>query len=103
MVETKTLNFVSAVKNSNFIPSDPSLWFSLLESTFELAILKPIIESKTKYNYWIIYLSPDAIILGRDIILNPDQTDPYTHLKDYVISCGESETEEIDAYMLVSN
>lgn len=58
-------------------------------------ILKLITGSKTKYNYWIIYLSPDAVILGRDIILNSDQTDLYKHLKDSVFSCGESETEEI--------
>lgn len=69
MVETKTSDFVLAVKNPNFIPSDPSSWFSMLESIFELALLKPTTKSKTKYNYYVAHLSPDATILVRYIIL----------------------------------
>lgn len=75
MVDAKASDFVSAVKIPNFIPFDPSLWFSMLESTFELAIPKSITENKTKHNYCVAHLSPDAIILVRDIILNHDQTD----------------------------
>lgn len=87
---------ISAVKIPNFISSDPTLWFTMAESTFELASPKPITESKTKYNYCVATLPPDAAVLVRDIILDPNKTDPYQSLKDAVISrCGETKTQEI--------
>ena len=82
---------VSAVKIPIFIPSDPSLWFTMVESTFELAVPKPITESKTKYNYCVANLPPDIAMTVRDIILSPDTTDPYAKLKSEIVSrCGES-------------
>ena len=45
------MNKVCAVMIPLFMPSDPSPLFTMLESTFELAVLKSITESKTKYNY----------------------------------------------------
>lgn len=89
-------NEVSAVKIPNFISTDPQLWFSMVESTFELASPRAITESKTKYNYCVASLPPDIALLVRDIILSPDSTDPYLKLKESVISrCGESSTQEI--------
>ena len=63
---------VSAVKIPIFIPSDPSLWFTMVESTFELAVPKPITESKTNYNYCVANLPPDIAMTVRDIILSLD-------------------------------
>ena len=86
----------SAVKIPVFIPADPALWFFMCEATFDLASPKPITESKTKYNYCVSHLPPDAASLVRDIIINPDKTDPYNQLKEHIISrCGETKTQEI--------
>jgi hypothetical protein len=87
---------VSAVRIPNFIPSDPALWFTMVESTFELAVPKAISESKTKYNHCVANLPPDIAMTVRDVIISPDQTDPYGKLKQEVISrCGESKSQEI--------
>lgn len=87
---------ISAVKIPIFIPSDPSLWFTMVESTFELAVPKPITESKTKYNHCVANLPPHIAMTVRDIIISPDKTDPYHKLKSEVISrCGESTSQEI--------
>ncbi|GFY04464.1 uncharacterized protein TNCV_4415521 [Trichonephila clavipes] len=45
---------------------DPALWFGMLESTFELAVPKPITDERTKYNYCVAHLSPDAAMAVRD-------------------------------------
>ncbi|XP_055926936.1 uncharacterized protein LOC129958466 [Argiope bruennichi] len=87
---------VSAVKMPNFIPSDPSLWFTMVESTFELAIPKPITASRSKYNYSVSTLPLVIVTTVRDIILSPDITDPYSQLKSEIISrCGKSKSQEI--------
>ncbi|GBL93577.1 hypothetical protein AVEN_59754-1 [Araneus ventricosus] len=87
---------VSAVKIPIFIPSDTSLLFPMVESTFELAIPKPITESRTKYNHCVENLPPDIAMTVRDIIISPDKTDPYAKLKNGVIyRCGESKSQEI--------
>ncbi|KAF8784296.1 hypothetical protein HNY73_009994 [Argiope bruennichi] len=86
---------VSAVKMPNFIPSDPSLWFTMVESTFELAIPKPITASRSKYNYSVSTLPLVIVTTVRDIILSPDITDPYSQLKSEIISrCGKSKSQE---------
>ena len=87
---------VSTIKIPNFIVTDPQLWFSMAECTFELTSPKPIAQSKTKYNHCIVSLSPDIALLVRDFFLNPDATDSYTKLKNSVIKrCGELLTLEI--------
>lgn len=86
----------SAVIVPPFIKMDPLLWFHMLESTFELATPKPITESKTKYNYVVAHLPPDIATVVRDIIMQPDGTDPYLDLKKKVIErCSESRSHEI--------
>ncbi|GFR15394.1 uncharacterized protein TNCT_268001 [Trichonephila clavata] len=57
---------ISAVKIPAFVSSDPALWFGMLESTFELAVPKPITDIRIKYNYYVAHLSPDAAIAVRD-------------------------------------
>ncbi|GFY01378.1 uncharacterized protein TNCV_849861 [Trichonephila clavipes] len=78
------------------VSSDPALWFGMLESTFELAVPKPITDERTKYNYCVAHLSPDAAVAVRDVILSPGSINPYSKLKDEVIArCGESKSQEI--------
>ncbi|GFW24856.1 uncharacterized protein TNCV_1961211 [Trichonephila clavipes] len=57
---------ISAVKIPAFVSSDPALWFGMLELTFELAVPKPITDERTKYNYCVAHLSPDAAMAVRD-------------------------------------
>ncbi|GBM66174.1 hypothetical protein AVEN_68299-1 [Araneus ventricosus] len=93
---------VSVVKIPIFISSDPSLWFTMLESTFESAISKPITESRTKYNHCVVNIPPDIAMTVRDIIMSPDTTDPYDNLKNEVISrYGESKSQEIRRLLAV--
>ncbi|GFX19710.1 uncharacterized protein TNCV_2076181 [Trichonephila clavipes] len=73
---------ISAVKIPAFVSSNPVLWFEMLESTFELAVPKPITDERTLYKYCVAHLSPDAVIAVRDVILSPGSTNPYSKLKD---------------------
>ncbi|GBN45096.1 hypothetical protein AVEN_98144-1 [Araneus ventricosus] len=85
---------ISAVKIPTFIATDLTLWFKMVESTFELAVPKTITDESTKYNYCVFHLCPDAEMVARDVI--PGSTDPYSKLKDEVIGrCGESKSQEI--------
>ncbi|GFR23238.1 uncharacterized protein TNCT_86541 [Trichonephila clavata] len=57
---------------------------------------KPITDERTKYNYCVVHLSPDAAVAVRDVILSPGSTNPYSKLKEEVIArCGESKSQEI--------
>ncbi|GBN19873.1 hypothetical protein AVEN_105804-1 [Araneus ventricosus] len=86
----------AAVVIPPFIQPDPALWFHMLESTFELASPKPITESKTKYNYVVAHLPPEIATVVRDVIIQPDSSDPYADLKIKIIDrCSESKTQEI--------
>ncbi|GFX12395.1 hypothetical protein TNCV_64411 [Trichonephila clavipes] len=38
---------------------------------------KAITESKTKFNYIIAHLPPEAATIIRDVIMNPDPVEPY--------------------------
>ncbi|GFU86607.1 uncharacterized protein TNCV_4986441 [Trichonephila clavipes] len=87
---------ISAVKIPAFVSSDPALWFGMLESTFELAVPKPITDERTKYNYCVAHLSPDVAMAVRDVILSPGSINPYSKLKDeFIARCGESKSQEI--------
>ncbi|GFS48429.1 uncharacterized protein TNCV_2297541 [Trichonephila clavipes] len=86
----------AAVAIPPFIQRDPALWFYMIESTFELASPKPITESKTKYNYAVSHLPPDIATVVRDVIIQPDISDPYSELKAKIIErCSENKTQEI--------
>ncbi|GBO40449.1 Retrovirus-related Pol polyprotein from transposon opus [Araneus ventricosus] len=87
---------VGAVQIPVYNRSDPALWFIMCESTFKLAVPKPITKSVTKFNYVVSHLPPEVVSLVRDILMNPDATDPYTHLKTELINrSGESSQQEI--------
>ncbi|GBL97869.1 hypothetical protein AVEN_126988-1 [Araneus ventricosus] len=81
---------VGAVQIPVYNRADPALWFIMCESTFKLAVAKPITESVTKFNYVVSHLPSEVASLVRDILMNPDATDSYTHLKS-----GESSQREI--------
>ncbi|GFX98956.1 uncharacterized protein TNCV_4301311 [Trichonephila clavipes] len=86
----------AAVVIPPFIQRDPALWFYMIESTFELASPKPITESKTKYNYAVSHLPPDIATVVRDVIIQPDISDPYSELKAKIIErCSENKTQKI--------
>lgn len=87
---------VSAVKIPPYNYSDPALWFILCESTFELGTPKAITDSKTKYNYVVSHIPPDAASLVRDILLDPGTEDPYGKVKEELIKrSGETSHQEI--------
>lgn len=87
---------VCAVKIPTYNFQDPALWFTMCEATFELGTPKPITESKTKFNYIISHLPPEAATIIRDVITNPDKTEPYEQIKKELIKrCGESAHQEI--------
>ncbi|GFT48976.1 uncharacterized protein NPIL_196841 [Nephila pilipes] len=87
---------VSEVKIPAFTPSDPSMWFTMLESTFEIAVPKPITTFRTKYNHCFVSLPSETAMSVRDIIISPEKTDPYAQLKSEIISrCGENKTQEL--------
>ncbi|GBN68206.1 hypothetical protein AVEN_186637-1 [Araneus ventricosus] len=87
---------VGAVQIAVYNRSDPALWFIMCESTFKLAVSKPIAETVTKFNYVVSHLPPEVASLVRDILMNPDATDPYTHLKTELINrSSESSQQEI--------
>ncbi|GFT33008.1 uncharacterized protein TNCV_149891 [Trichonephila clavipes] len=91
---------ISAVKIPAFVLSDPALWFGMLESTFALAVPKPITDERTKYNYCVAHFSPDAAMTVRDVILSPESINPYSKLKNEVIArCGESKSQEIRRFL----
>ncbi|GBN20045.1 hypothetical protein AVEN_44735-1 [Araneus ventricosus] len=87
---------VGAVQIPVYNRSDPALCFIMRESAFKLAVPKPITESVTKFYYVVSHLPPEVASLVRDILMNPDATDPYTHLKTELINrSGESSQQEI--------
>lgn len=87
---------VNAVKIPAYNFGDPALWFTMCESTFELGTPKPVTESKTKFNYIVAHLPPEAATIVRDVITNPNAADPYSQLKAELIKrSGESSHQEI--------
>ena len=76
---------ITAVRIPAFNFKDPALWFSMCDSTFELGTPKPVTDSRTKYNYVVAHLPPEAASTVRNIILHPDATDPYGVLRNQLI------------------
>ncbi|XP_067143600.1 uncharacterized protein [Centruroides vittatus] len=68
----------------------------MCESTFVLGSPKPITESATKFNYVVAHLLPEVASTVRDIIISPDHTDPYGHIKVELIKrSGKSSQQEL--------
>ncbi|XP_023214603.1 uncharacterized protein LOC111617555, partial [Centruroides sculpturatus] len=87
---------IGAVKIPPYNFSDPALWFHMCESTFALGSPKLITESATKFNYVVAHLPPKVTSTVRDIIISPDHTDLYGHIKVELIKrSGESSQQEL--------
>ncbi|GFW35016.1 transposon Ty3-G Gag-Pol polyprotein [Trichonephila clavipes] len=57
---------------------------------------KAITDSKTKFNYIIAHLPPEAATIIRDVIMNPDPVEPYEKARTELIKrSGESSHQEI--------
>lgn len=65
-----------------FNPEDPTLWFAVVERSFEVS---KIVQEDTKFGYIIGALDQKYQTEVRDIILNPPAAEPYTHLKKELI------------------
>ncbi|GFR02145.1 transposon Tf2-9 polyprotein [Trichonephila clavata] len=87
---------VTAVKIPPCNFSDPQLWFSKCERTFALGVPKAITDTCTKFNYIVSHLPPEVAAIVRDLIITPDETDPYGAIKAQLIQrTGESSQQEI--------
>ncbi|GFY06219.1 transposon Tf2-9 polyprotein [Trichonephila clavipes] len=87
---------ITAVKIPPFNFNDPQLWFSTCERTFALGVPKAITDTFTKFNYIVSNLPPEAAAIVRDLIITPDETDPYGAIKAQLIQrTGESSQQEI--------
>ncbi|GBM14139.1 hypothetical protein AVEN_60968-1 [Araneus ventricosus] len=85
---------VSAVQIPVYNRSDPALWFIMCESTFKVAVPKLITESITKFNYVVSDLPPEVASLVLDILMNPDATYPYTHLRTELINRSSASSQQ---------
>ncbi|GFQ97987.1 peptidase A2 domain-containing protein [Trichonephila clavata] len=87
---------ITAVKIPPYNFSDPQLWFSTCERTFALGVPKAITDTCTNFNYIVSNLPPEAAAIVRDLIITPDETDPYGAIKAQLIQrTGESSQQEI--------
>ncbi|GFW94012.1 transposon Tf2-9 polyprotein [Trichonephila clavipes] len=87
---------INAVKIPPFNFNDPQLWFSTCERTFALGVPKVITDTFTKFNYIVSNLPPETAAIVRDLIITPDETDPYGAIKAQLIQrTGESSQQEI--------
>ncbi|GFT96529.1 transposon Tf2-9 polyprotein [Trichonephila clavipes] len=95
---------VTAVKIPPYNFSDPQLWFFTRERTFALGILKAITDTCTKFNYIVSNLPPEAAAIVRDLIITPDETDPYGAIKAQMIQrTRESSQQEIRKLLTAAN
>ncbi|GFW73107.1 transposon Tf2-9 polyprotein [Trichonephila clavipes] len=98
------MNDVGAVKIPAYNFHDPALWFTMCDSTFQLGCPKAITDSKTKFNYIIAHLPPEAATIIRDVIMNPDPVEPYEKARTELIKrSGESSHQEIRNYSSEKN
>ncbi|GFR28823.1 transposon Tf2-9 polyprotein [Trichonephila clavata] len=76
---------ITTVKIPPYNFSDPQLWFSTCERTFALGVPKAITDTCTRFNYIVSNLPPEAAAIVRDLIITPDETDPYGAIKAQLI------------------
>lgn len=74
-----------------FYAQESELWFSQLETSFEVEM---IAADKVKYNQVIANIEPQFAMEVRDIIGEPLQTDRYRKLKSELVRCLSSSQEQ---------
>ncbi|GFU51571.1 transposon Tf2-9 polyprotein [Trichonephila clavipes] len=63
----------------------------MCDSTFQIGCPKAITDSRTKFNYIITHLPPEAATIIRDVIMNSDPVEPYEKTRTELIKrSGES-------------
>ncbi|XP_023216998.1 uncharacterized protein LOC111619504 [Centruroides sculpturatus] len=85
---------IGAVKIPPYNFSDPALWFHMCESTFALGSPKLITGSATKFNYVVAHLPPEVSSTVKDIIISPDHTDLYSHIKVELITRSSKSSQQ---------
>ncbi|XP_022836999.1 uncharacterized protein LOC111364384, partial [Spodoptera litura] len=70
------------VRTPPFNPSDPELWFALLEGQF---VLSSITADATKFYYVLAQLEPQHSAEIRDLVVNPPNTNKYETLKTELV------------------
>ncbi|XP_018321004.1 uncharacterized protein LOC108734101 [Agrilus planipennis] len=70
------------VKLPPFVPSDPELWFSMVEQSFETS---GVTSESTRFGYVLRNLDPRYAAEVRDIIIGPPATEPYATIKAALI------------------
>lgn len=82
-----------SVKVPPFWPDRPALWFASLEAQFHI---NNITQEKTKFYYAISQLDNRSAAEAEEIIIRPPAENPYTKLKEALISrFSESREEKI--------
>ncbi|KAL4703815.1 hypothetical protein ACJJTC_004414 [Scirpophaga incertulas] len=84
------INRVS-IRTPPFCKDRPTLWFSSLEAQFHI---NGITQEVTKYHFAISHLDMECIQEVEDIIIQPPQTEPYSKLKNAIISRFSESYEE---------
>ncbi|XP_067137171.1 uncharacterized protein [Centruroides vittatus] len=85
---------IGTVKIPPYNFSDPALWLHMCESPFALGSPKPITGSATKFSYVVAHLPPEVASTVRDIIISPDRTDPYGHIKVELIKRFDESSQQ---------
>lgn len=80
-----------SVKIPEFIPSDPELWFAMIEGSFTSA---GITIDNTKFGHVIGALPPKYAVEVKDLIMDPPKDEPYKKLKEALIQRLCSSQEE---------
>ncbi|KAJ8937728.1 hypothetical protein NQ318_017119 [Aromia moschata] len=72
-----------ALKLPPWIPSDPDMWLTLVDRTFDLA---KITCEDTKFSYVATALDQSVIVEVRDIVMNPPASEPYKALTKALVN-----------------
>ena len=72
-----------SIKLPDFYTNDPALWFSTIETHFEVSGIKV---EKTKFLYVVQKLPQETASMVRDLIVHIPSMEPYTTLKNRLIA-----------------
>lgn len=80
-----------ALKIPPFYPSDPEMWFNMVERSFEAS---GVTLEATKFSHILGALDPIHAKEIRDIVFKPPTTDPYTFLRAELIKILSTTQEQ---------